>query len=76
MDDHTMDAILRAHAIEPRCLRMDDFNGFFALREAALLKLIENAMGKPIAREVVEDVTMQDTAQEAPDYQEELEAVV
>ena len=75
MDDHTMDAILHAHAIEPRCLRMDDFNSFFALREAALLSLIENAMGKPIAREVVEDVTMQDTTQEAPAYQEELEAV-
>ena len=76
MDDHTMDAILHAHAIEPRCLRMDDFNSFFALREAALLRLIENAMGKPIAREVVEDLTMQDTTQEAPAYQEELEAVV
>ncbi len=77
MDDQAMDSILRAHAIEPRCLRADDFKGFFAAREAALLKLIENAIGKPIVRAVVEDETIQDNVQEVQDFQEEeLEAVV
>jgi hypothetical protein len=77
MDDRTMDAILHVHAIEPRYLRTNNFDGFFASREAALLGLIEKAMGKPIAREVVEDETMQDIALEVQDYQEEeLDAVV
>ena len=77
MDDQTMNAILHAHAIEPGYLRTDDFNGFYTSREAALLRLIENAIGKPIVRAVVEDETMQNNAQEVQDYQEEeLEAVV
>ncbi len=76
MDDQTMDAILRVHAIEPRYLRTDDFDGFFASREAALLALIERAMGKPIVREVVEDDTREDKPQEVEDYQvEELDAI-
>lgn len=77
MDDQTMDTILRVHAIEPKYLRADDFVGFFAAREAALLALIERAMGKLIAREVVQDDTIGDTTQELNDYQEEeLDAVV
>ena len=77
MDDQTMDAILRVHKIEPRYLRTDNFDGFFASREAALLLLIERAMGKSILREVAEDDTMTVTTQEGNDYQEEeLYAVV
>lgn len=41
-----MDAILRTHSIEPTLLRSDDFHSFFAVRKAALLTLIERAMGK------------------------------
>jgi len=72
-----MDAILRVHAIEPKYLRADDFDGFIAAREATLLALIERAMGKLIAREVAQDDTIEDTTQEVNDYQEEeLDAVV
>lgn len=55
IEDTRMDNILRSHVIEPELLRNDDFNAFFKKREEALLERIEKAMGKPIAREAVED---------------------
>jgi hypothetical protein len=41
-----MDSILHTHCIEPALLRADDFHGFFRERKAALLALVERAMGK------------------------------
>jgi hypothetical protein len=41
-----MDEILVSHSIDPALLRADDFDGFFRQRKAALLALIEQAMGK------------------------------
>lgn len=41
-----VDEMLRSHAIDPTTLRRDDFEGFFAARTRALMKLIEEAMGK------------------------------
>lgn len=46
-----MDVFLSSHAIDPRSLRADDFDGFVDARAEALLQLIEDAMGKPIPRE-------------------------
>ena len=31
-------------------MRSDDFDGFFKTREEALIKLVEQAMGKPVVR--------------------------
>jgi hypothetical protein len=42
----TIDACLRSHLIDPLLLRNDDFEGFFRVRQAALLKLIEGATGQ------------------------------
>jgi hypothetical protein len=42
-----MDEILSSHVITPALLRADNFDGFFAAREKALLDRIEKAMGKP-----------------------------
>lgn len=57
-----MDAILRTHSIEPDLLRSDDFYGFLRVRKAALLTLIERAMGKQaisgteaVAEDIIED---------------------
>jgi hypothetical protein len=55
IEDVRMDEILCSHVIEPELLRNDDFNAFFKIREEALLDRIQNAMGKPIAREAHED---------------------
>lgn len=44
-----MDSILNSHFIEASKLREDDLNSFYQARKAALVKLIERAMGKSAA---------------------------
>jgi hypothetical protein len=68
INQERMDQILRTHLIDPAILRSDDFNAFFRAREEALLTAIEKAMGKPIARDVVET-----PSPEPVDYQTEYE---
>lgn len=46
LTDTAMDSILRSHAIAPALLRADSFEAFYASRKAALLGLVERAMGK------------------------------
>jgi hypothetical protein len=43
-----LDAHLRTHLVDPALLRADDFQGFFAARQAALLGRIEQVTGKRI----------------------------
>lgn len=50
-----MNEILETHNIDPRSLRLDDFDAFFVAREEAILQRIERAIGKPIPREVAPD---------------------
>ena len=61
-----MGSILESHVIEPAALRSDDFLGFFKAREKALLDRVEAAMGKPIARDLV-----QPEADDSEDYEVE-----
>jgi hypothetical protein len=42
-----LDEHLRSHFIDPELLRADSFDAFMADRQSQLLKLIEDAMGKP-----------------------------
>ncbi len=44
--DVQMDGILKSHMIDPTLLRSDSFEAFYAARKAALLGLVEHAMGK------------------------------
>lgn len=46
LSDAAMDAILGSHVIDPTLLRGDAFEAFYAARKAALLGLVERAMGK------------------------------
>jgi hypothetical protein len=46
IDQHTLDAYLHSHLIDPTLLRCDDFEKFMLDRQKQLLKLIEQAMGK------------------------------
>jgi hypothetical protein len=50
-----MDDILKSHVIDPSLLRGDSFQEFYAARKAALLAIVERAMGKAsaVAIEVV-----------------------
>ena len=50
-----MDKILASHLICPSALRKDEFWSFFENRKKALLKAIEEAMGKKVIRENEED---------------------
>lgn len=52
ISDAAIDTHLQSHLIEPSLLRSDDFEGFMARRQEALLALIEAATGKPILRGV------------------------
>lgn len=47
-----IDNLLRTHVINPELVRYDRFNDFIDDRKEAIFKLIENAMGKPIVRDV------------------------
>lgn len=52
-----LSAILETHGIDPDQLYQDNFNQFFAQRGAALVKLIEEAMGKIVAQEGADFLT-------------------
>lgn len=54
-----MDEILASHLIDPKAIRADDFISFFRAREQALLTRIEQAMGKPVVRDVVPGKTLE-----------------
>lgn len=46
LTDAAMDDILKSHVIAPALLRADSFQEFYAARKAALLAIVERAMGK------------------------------
>jgi hypothetical protein len=56
IDSARLDGFLRSHLIDPDVLRRDGFDAFIANRQKRLLRLIEQATGKPAyAGEVVEE---------------------
>ena len=65
-----MDAILASHRIDSDCIRDDDFEGFFQRRADALLDRIEEAMGKPIARDPEVFQEVEDYEEEEPEWDE------
>jgi hypothetical protein len=48
--DEQMNSILNTHFVNPTALRNNDFNSFYSARKAALVKIVERAMGKPAAQ--------------------------
>jgi hypothetical protein len=60
ISEERMDEILHSHLIDPVALRGDDFDTFFQARKEALLDRIEQAMGKPIPRDVAESTDYED----------------
>lgn len=62
-----LDDIVATHLIEPDYLRDDDFDSFYANRSAALLELIEAAMGKPAVPAEVAPETPADYQPEQPE---------
>lgn len=70
-NDADMDEVLKTHAIDPALLRGDAFDASYAKRREALLKLIEQAMGKAAYRGTATDEPVIDVIDE-----EEMEAEV
>ncbi|MFY0568951.1 GmrSD restriction endonuclease domain-containing protein [Archangium lansingense] len=52
LPDGGMDDILRTHLIDPALLRADSFEAFYSARKAALLAVVERAMGKALGQAV------------------------
>ena len=50
-----LDKYLCTHLIDPAHLRADDFDGFFAARQSALLRVIQKEMGKQTAPDTIEE---------------------
>lgn len=46
--DSVLDARLRTHLIDPELLRADRFEDFMSARQASLVSMIEEAIGKPV----------------------------
>jgi len=65
--------ILRTHLIEPGALRSADFMGFFDARRAALLEMIEDAMGKPAVRDLATSGNEAGAGVESPEAFEQVE---
>jgi hypothetical protein len=65
-----MDELIRSHVADPGAMRTDNFDGFFAARQKALLNRIEKATGKIINRDPVIL-----SLQEADEYRETLEEI-
>lgn len=49
LGDEQMNSILSTHYVDSATLRSDDFDAFYATRKAALVKIVERAMGKAAA---------------------------
>ena len=55
MEAARLDGLVTSHLIDPETLRAGDFAAYFAARREALVALVSEAIGKPVARDVVAD---------------------
>lgn len=58
-----LDALLRAHLVPANLLRDDDFDSYFAARRERLCRLVENAMGKAVPRDIDHGSSEEDSTQ-------------
>lgn len=52
IDDHRLDELVATHRIPSAPLRSDDFDGYFRSRRESLCLLVEDAIGKPVQRDI------------------------
>ncbi|MFD0449517.1 hypothetical protein ACFQZK_00355 [Rhodococcus aetherivorans] len=62
-----LNQLLSTHLIPAHLLRADDFDGFFQQRREWLCQLVEDAIGKPIQRDIDEGHAEEDSSQFAPE---------
>lgn len=66
MEAGQVDRLLTGHLIDPVALRAADFETFFDSRREALIRVIEDVMGKPVVRDIIQADTGELTGSEAP----------
>lgn len=52
IDAEYLDSLVRTHLADPQAMRAGDFDAFFAHRREQLVRLVEQAIGKPVQRDV------------------------
>jgi hypothetical protein len=57
LNDEAMNAILESHRIDPATLRANDFERFYERRRESLLAIVEQAMGKAVERETIDETS-------------------
>lgn len=67
ISSETLNRLLVGHAIDPAALRADDFDTFFDARREALCRLIEQATGKEVQR----DISSGDASEDAAHFETE-----
>lgn len=58
-----LDLLLGSHLVPAQQLRADDFDGHFTTRRESLCRLVEDAMGKPVPRDIDSGQAEEDSAQ-------------
>lgn len=71
VDEQRMNEILKSHLVDPTLLRSDDFSAFYQARKEALLKLVEEAMGKVSSQ--TPGVTAEDVDEDEDEDEDEAE---
>ncbi|WP_269437628.1 hypothetical protein [Rhodococcus sp. CX] len=67
IDSDRLNQLLSTHLIPPQQLRANDFDGFFRQRREQLCRLVEDAIGKPVQRDIDEGHAEEDSSQFAPE---------
>lgn len=62
-----LDELLAAHLIPSEQLRKDDFDDYFRIRRESLCRLVEQATGKAVQRDIDEGDAVEDSAQFEPE---------
>jgi hypothetical protein len=71
IDSTALDALLSSHLVPAPTLRSDDFEAFFAERRELLCRLIEQATGKTVQRDVEEGRELEGSAEFEPEPEDD-----
>jgi hypothetical protein len=67
VDSDRLDQLLGTHLVPAELLRADDFDSYFLNRRELLCQLVEQAIGKPVQRDIGDGHAEEDSIQFAPE---------
>lgn len=68
LDAATLDDSMRTHLVDPASMRTSSFDQYFLTRREALVRLVEQALGKPVQRDVEAGTSEEGSEQFDPEY--------